>query len=499
MHVSGPARVRRLGPLLIALTLLTTAGVSLHVDRVPLSTVDAGATVFQPQDVGRPSTTVLPDGSQQLVFWKSPAGDLTESWFAGGSWNGPVDLTAAYFGGAAPLQSAPSSTVTPDGSTQVVFWQGAADHLFEAWYTAATWHGPVDISSTYLAGAMLSSAASVAVTPDGLEQMVFWQGADDHLVEAWYAGGSWHGPLDLTAAYLGGAARLASAPSVTVTRDGSTQLVYWQGSSGQLEEAWYAGGAWHGPLDLTDSSFAGADRLASAPSVSTTPDGAQQLVYWQSAGQQLFEAWYAGGGWHGPLDLSSAFFGGAGPISSAPTAAVTPDGSTQMVFWQGMGQSLWEAWYTGSWHGPHDFSPPLPCGAAVPRGRVIDVSLGQQSAVFYQDGCAVNSSLVTTGRAGLRTPSGTFHVFSRSSPAHFVSPWPRSSPYYYTPETTQWAMGYESGGYFLHDAPWEPVDDFGPGSQSGEWASHGCIHVPTTVMQWLYGWAGIGTTVIVTR
>ncbi len=112
-----------------------------------------------------------------------------------------------------------------------------------------------------------------------------------------------------------------------MTRDGSTQLVYWRGASGQLEEAWYAGQAWHGPADLTSWVFGGAAPLASAPSVTTTTDGSQQIVYWQSTGDQLVEAWYAGGAWHGPLDLTADLFGGAGRPASAPSVSVTPDGS----------------------------------------------------------------------------------------------------------------------------------------------------------------------------
>ena len=49
------------------------------------------------------------------------------------------------------------------------------------------------------------------------------------------------------------------------------------------------------------------------------------------------------------------------PASTLPPPRFTPksigaDGSTQLVFWQGPGQSLWEAWYTGRWNGPHNFS-----------------------------------------------------------------------------------------------------------------------------------------------
>jgi len=291
------------------------------------------------------------------VFWRGSANHLFEAWYAGGSWHGPADVTAADFGGAAPLSSAPSAIVTADGSTQLVYWRGAAGHLFESWHAAGSWHGPADLTAADFGGAApLSSAPSVAVTPDGSQQLVYWQGAAAHLFEAWYAGGRWNGPLDLTASSFGGAAPLSSAPSATVTRDGSTQLVFWQGPAAHLIEAWYAGGRWNGPVDWTGGVFGGADPLASAPSVTTTPDGAQQLVYWQGTAGHLDEAWWAGGRWNGPLDLTASFFGGSGPLTSPPSAAVTADGSTQLVFWQGAGQTLWEAWFTGHWNGPHNFS-----------------------------------------------------------------------------------------------------------------------------------------------
>ncbi len=138
------------------------------------------------------------------------------------------------------------------------------------------------------------------------------------------------------------------------------------------------------------------------------------------------------------------------------------------------------------------------CGHNVPNGKVIDVNLTTQSAVFYDDGCIAGTSLVTTGRAGLRTPTGTFHIYAKYSPITFISPWPQSSPYYYSPENAQYGMEFRGGGFFIHDAPWEPATAFGPGSQNGVDASHGCVHVPTPTMAWLYSWSPIGTTVIIT-
>lgn len=138
------------------------------------------------------------------------------------------------------------------------------------------------------------------------------------------------------------------------------------------------------------------------------------------------------------------------------------------------------------------------CGHAVPMGKVIVVSLGRQTAAFYDNTCLLSTTPVTTGRPGMRTPMGSFRIYSRASPAHFVSMYRPGSPGYYTPETTSFAMGYEGGGYYLHDAPWEPASAFGAGSEDGPYASHGCIHVPTSVMAWLFGWAAMGTRVIVT-
>jgi lipoprotein-anchoring transpeptidase ErfK/SrfK len=138
------------------------------------------------------------------------------------------------------------------------------------------------------------------------------------------------------------------------------------------------------------------------------------------------------------------------------------------------------------------------CGHAVPMGKVMVVSLSRQTAAFYDNTCLLSSTLVTTGRPGMRTPMGSFRIYSRASPAHFVSMFRPGSPGYYTPETTSFAMAYEGGGYYLHDAPWEPASAFGPGSQNGPYASHGCIHVPGPVMAWLFSWGSIGTRVIVT-
>jgi spore germination protein YaaH len=295
---------------------------------------------FRPQGVGAPSVTVTPDGSQQLVFWRGFSNHLFEAWYSGGYWHGPIDLTATL-GSSAILQSAPSVAVTPDGSTETVFWQGPSGHLFEAWWAGGRWNGPIDLSAGTLGSSgVLGSAPSVAITTDGSTQTVFWEGAGGHLFEAWYAG-SWNGPVDWTAAW-GGRGVLTSAPSAVTTIHGE-QLVFWRGTDGHLWEAWYTG-VWNGPAD-----FAPLGTLASAPSAAVTRDDTQQMVFWQAPDSHLTEVWYAGS-WNGPVEWTSM-----GSLSSRPSVAVDPDGS-QLVFWQGPAQTLWEAWYAGTWNGPADLS-----------------------------------------------------------------------------------------------------------------------------------------------
>ncbi len=137
------------------------------------------------------------------------------------------------------------------------------------------------------------------------------------------------------------------------------------------------------------------------------------------------------------------------------------------------------------------------CNHPVGGGKVITINLSLQEMIFYDKGCEVAATPVTTGMAQLRTPTGTFHIFDKQSPYEFISPWPLGSPFYYYPSWVHWVMEFDVGGYYIHDAPWEPPSQFGPGSLNGPDASHGCVQTPTPIMSWAYGWTPLGTPVII--
>ena len=134
-------------------------------------------------------------------------------------------------------------------------------------------------------------------------------------------------------------------------------------------------------------------------------------------------------------------------------------------------------------------------------GKVIVVNLSQGRLSAYDNGNQVYTSLIISGRPGLETPTGIYHVFAKLSPTTFYSPWPQGSPDYYAPTHINFALEFKEGGYFLHDSWWHTV--YGPGmsgwhydpTYGWQYGSHGCVSMPFSAAQWLYYWAPIGTTV----
>jgi hypothetical protein len=134
-------------------------------------------------------------------------------------------------------------------------------------------------------------------------------------------------------------------------------------------------------------------------------------------------------------------------------------------------------------------------------GQYIVVNLTDQWLWAYENGRAIFNTPVTTGRPGLDTPTGFFSVMERDYGITMVSPWPPGSPNYYYPTYIDYAMLFDSGGYFLHDAWWK--SDFGPGTNlphigpNGvfESGSHGCIEMPKPAAYWLISWVNVGTPV----
>ncbi|HEX6488843.1 MAG TPA: L,D-transpeptidase [Candidatus Dormibacteraeota bacterium] len=225
-------------------------------------------------------------------------------------------------------------------------------------------------------------------------------------------------------------------------------------------------------------------------------------------------------------------WGGLHAFGSAPTPGGFPywrgwDIARSVVEWTGQAAGSGAGWVLDGWGGLHAFNGApaeaaggywpgwdIAHGAAGPGSgsayrlpppppppllhHTIIVSLTQQRLWAYNaDGTLFLTTPVTTGMPGLRTDQGTFKIFAKFSPFEFISPWPPSSPYWYPDAWVTWAEEFVNDGTFLHDAPWEPDWAYGPGSENGPYASHGCVHVPNAAMSQLWTWAKTGDTVTV--
>ena len=147
--------------------------------------------------------------------------------------------------------------------------------------------------------------------------------------------------------------------------------------------------------------------------------------------------------------------------------------------------------------------------------KVIVVSLREQKARLYENGklVVVNGQPyafdVTTGNPDLPSVPGVHCITVRLQNYNDISPFPKSSPYYYNPTHINFGMGYSDYGFLIHDAWWrDNANGTGEGYLTNlphydpiafNSGSHGCInfHFADGDMAKVWNFSSIGTPVIV--
>lgn len=125
-------------------------------------------------------------------------------------------------------------------------------------------------------------------------------------------------------------------------------------------------------------------------------------------------------------------------------------------------------------------------------GKAVEIDLSSQRMFIWQNGQLLYDWVTSTGRPEKPTKQGNFKILSKMRWAYGSSP-----------EGDQWAMPYWLGFYFsggtengIHGLPLINGRKEGAGDL-GIPVSHGCVRVSDSNIEWLYGWAEIGTPVIV--
>ncbi len=120
-------------------------------------------------------------------------------------------------------------------------------------------------------------------------------------------------------------------------------------------------------------------------------------------------------------------------------------------------------------------------------GKYIDIDLTHQVLSIFEDGLRKGSYKVSSGKRGMNTPTGTFHILSKGR-----KPW--SAKYgLYMP----WYMGFTSKGHGIHELPEWPSGYKEGANHLGIPVSHGCVRLGVGPAKLVFDFADKGTPVVV--
>lgn len=128
-----------------------------------------------------------------------------------------------------------------------------------------------------------------------------------------------------------------------------------------------------------------------------------------------------------------------------------------------------------------------------PEDKLIKVSLSEQKLEAFEKGRIVFETLVSTGRKEIekyKTPPGNFRILKKKISVYMQGPLPDDDDYFDLPGIP-FDMYFTNEGHAIHGTYWH--------SDFGNPHSHGCINLPTDKAEWLFWWAEIGTSVVITE
>ncbi len=145
---------------------------------------------------------------------------------------------------------------------------------------------------------------------------------------------------------------------------------------------------------------------------------------------------------------------------------------------------------TTEWYTAAEFVVPVtvPPNPAKDPSKKIVVDISDQTLTAYQGDKIFMKVNVSTGITGTPTPLGKFNVLSKTPSRYMQGPLPGMTDVYDLPGVP-WVMYFTIGGAALHGTYWH--------NEFGKKHSHGCVNLTVEDSYKLYGWAAVGTRVIV--
>jgi lipoprotein-anchoring transpeptidase ErfK/SrfK len=122
--------------------------------------------------------------------------------------------------------------------------------------------------------------------------------------------------------------------------------------------------------------------------------------------------------------------------------------------------------------------------------KKIVVDRSEQQLYAYDGDKLFLKATTSTGLLLTPTPRGTFHIFRKVPTRYMQGPLPYlADKEVYDLPGVPWNMYFTGLGAAIHGTYWH--------NEFGNPRSHGCVNLPPEEAKKLYGWADLGTTVIV--
>jgi lipoprotein-anchoring transpeptidase ErfK/SrfK len=128
----------------------------------------------------------------------------------------------------------------------------------------------------------------------------------------------------------------------------------------------------------------------------------------------------------------------------------------------------------------------------IGRSMIAVASTTTHRTQIYLNGKLAYQWPVSTGRASLPTPDGTYLSVEKGNPVRMIGGGPPGSAGYYN-ELVQYAVRFTYSGDYYHSAPWSVVD------QGTSNVSHGCVNLPPAAAQTYYNMSIPGDPITVTN
>ena len=120
-------------------------------------------------------------------------------------------------------------------------------------------------------------------------------------------------------------------------------------------------------------------------------------------------------------------------------------------------------------------------------GKYIDIDLTHQVLSIFDNGLRKGSYKISSGKRGMNTPTGTFHILSKGR-----RPWSEKYGLY-----MPWYMGFTTKGHGIHELPEWPGGYKEGANHLGIPVSHGCVRLGVGPAKLVFDFADKGTPVVV--